>query len=240
VPYDFDWTSDHAITDKWFASFYAQLPYEAQFIAIFDCCHSGGMTRAGARVRGLTPPDDIRHRALKWNSRQRAWETRKFEAWNKELGLPPRLARRGLLATKRRLGYASDARIVSSKDQRYRSLRRDFGHKGPYMPILFEACQEDQLAYEYKDGATSYGAFTYFLAQTVRARGRQRQSLTFDNLIDEAAAAVGNVYAQTPQLECPTNRRGESILGPHRARQAGDRTPARSGSRSRRRTTKPR
>src|SRR5678815_3221578 len=61
VPHDFDWSREHAVTDDQFYDLYSQLPYDTRFLTIFDCCHSGGMTRDGAaRVRGLTPPDDIR------------------------------------------------------------------------------------------------------------------------------------------------------------------------------------
>jgi len=68
VPWDFDWSEKTALTDDWFHALYAHLPYGCDFLAVFDCCHSGGMTRAGARrVRGLDPPDDIRHRALRWS-----------------------------------------------------------------------------------------------------------------------------------------------------------------------------
>ena len=36
-----------------------------------------------------------------------------------------------------------------------RDLREtEHGHKGPYLPLIFEACQEDQYAYEYRDGVT--------------------------------------------------------------------------------------
>jgi hypothetical protein len=67
VPYDFDWSPAHAILDNQFCELYSQLPYGSYFVAMFDCCHSGGITRdAGPRVRGVTPPDDIRHRALRW------------------------------------------------------------------------------------------------------------------------------------------------------------------------------
>jgi hypothetical protein len=62
-----------------FNDLYAQLPYETAFLAFLDCCHSGGMTRAGgAKVRGLNPPDDIRHRMLKWNRERELWEPRKL------------------------------------------------------------------------------------------------------------------------------------------------------------------
>ena len=81
VPWDFDWSEAHAITDKQFVNLYSQLPYAAQFVAIFDCCHSGGMTRDGSyKARGITPPDDIRHRMLKWNPDEQMWEERD---WNK-------------------------------------------------------------------------------------------------------------------------------------------------------------
>jgi arylamine N-acetyltransferase len=42
VPYDFDWSPDHAITDKQFVTFYSQLPYQSRFAAIFDCCTPAG------------------------------------------------------------------------------------------------------------------------------------------------------------------------------------------------------
>ena len=75
--YDFDWTSARAITDKVFCELYAQLPYDSQFVAVLDCCHSGGMTRDGMpRIRGITAPDDIRHRAMKWDAERKACGSR--------------------------------------------------------------------------------------------------------------------------------------------------------------------
>ena len=78
VPFDFDWNDRSTyLTDDDFNDLYAQLPYETAFLAFLDCCHSGGMTRAGgAKVRGLNPPDDIRHRMLKWNRERELWEPR--------------------------------------------------------------------------------------------------------------------------------------------------------------------
>ena len=77
VPYDFAWTKETAITDDDFYHLYVDLPYGARFFAIFDCCHSAGMTRDGMRkIRGITPPDDIRHRMLEWDARQQIWRER--------------------------------------------------------------------------------------------------------------------------------------------------------------------
>jgi hypothetical protein len=55
VPYDFDWSPEHAITDKQLVGFYSQLPYDSRFAAIFDCCHSASIrptTSAIARCAG--------------------------------------------------------------------------------------------------------------------------------------------------------------------------------------------
>ena len=85
VPYDFDWSPAHAIRDKTFCELYSQLPYGCYFVAMFDCCHSGGMTRdGGPRIRGLTPPDDIRHRMLRWDRDEDMWVARKLPSLNEK------------------------------------------------------------------------------------------------------------------------------------------------------------
>ena len=79
VPYDFDWTEDTALTDDWLFERYVQLPYDVDFSILLDCCHSGGMAKGGpARMRGLNPPDDIRHRAMCWNADRQMWVPRGF------------------------------------------------------------------------------------------------------------------------------------------------------------------
>ena len=86
MPVDFDWSPAHAILDKQFCEFYSQLPYESEFVAMFDCCHSGGLTRdGGPRIRGITPPDDIRHRALRWNAQEQMWVPRRFPVLNRSI-----------------------------------------------------------------------------------------------------------------------------------------------------------
>jgi hypothetical protein len=76
-----------------------------------------------------------------------------------------------------------------------------YGHAGPFFPVILEACREDQLAYEHRDGATPYGAFTWCVS---RVLGRRRRPATWGALIRAAGrqlAALG--YAQTPLLEGP-------------------------------------
>lgn len=44
-----DWTPEYAVTHKQFPNLYSQFPYDSHFTAIFDCCHSGVITRESAR-----------------------------------------------------------------------------------------------------------------------------------------------------------------------------------------------
>jgi hypothetical protein len=173
VPYDFDWSRTRAITDNQFFDLYSQLDYDARFLAIFDCCHAGGMAREGGRkVRGLTPPDDIRHRALKWNTRLQMWEERDVTLPDDTLsGLDKKYV--GEDCNTMRLGRAVGLRALNNR--KYDQVRKKLGHKGPYLPVILEACKEKELASEYRHGVTSYGAFTYSLAEELRNQ-RQRTS----------------------------------------------------------------
>ena len=204
VPVDFNWVRDHAITDDQFYDLYSQLPYGARFVAILDCCHSGGMTRAGGmKVRGIEPPDDIRHRMLEWNRRLQMWQQRPLEALLP--GLKPgeeRTEYTGADGTKRRLGRAVPLRLKS--DRAYDRERKEAGHFGPYMPLLLEACREEQFSYEYRDGVTSYGAFTYTLTERLRQARAQRKETTFEGLVRNVTDSLRDLgYDQTPCLVGP-------------------------------------
>jgi hypothetical protein len=195
VPHDFDWSPEHAIVDDRFFEFYAQLPYGSRFVAVLDCCHSGGMHRdGGPRVRGLAPPDDIRHRALKWNSAFQMWEDRQVPGANRTLDADYA----GKTNAKRRLGRAVTLRNLKTRAYDRERERRD--HHGPYLPLIYQACQEDQLASEYVHGVTSYGAFTYCLAQTLRQKGR----ISFKALCNETGKRLEKLgYDQVPAVLGP-------------------------------------
>lgn len=204
VPYDFDWSPAHAVTDKQFLNLYSQLPYDSYFAAIFDCCHSGGMAREGGRrVRGITPPDDIRHRALRWNPALQMWEERKLTGAGRGFAKSRSHADYlGISGASYRLGRAISLRSLSDAD--YNKLRRTLGHHGPYLPVIVEACQEAQLSYEYRHGVTSYGAFTYSLAESLRASRRQGNDPTFVELVAAAADRLQKLkYDQQPNLLGP-------------------------------------
>jgi len=188
VPWDFDWSPEHAVRDKQFVEFYSQLPYSSRFVAIFDCCHSGGLTREGGlRPRGISPPDDVRHRALLWNESVGRWQVR---------GEVTRARPTYRMGRGKRLHQLSDAR--------YDRERAALHHRGSYMPVIYEACQEHELSYEYRDGSTSYGAFTFSLVNALRESAARGPAPTFRQLAARAAAQLEVLrYDQSPNLDGP-------------------------------------
>ena len=141
VPHDFDWHQGRAITDDEFCSLYSQLPYDAQFTAVLDCCHAGGMTRAGGvKTRGLSPPDDIRHRMIRWDAPTQMWVPRaRFDEHRTNRSITSDRIKRiedreawtGKSGGVRRLGRASSLWLPT--DAAYRKARKANGHKGPYL-----------------------------------------------------------------------------------------------------------
>ncbi len=204
VPYDFDWTPEHAIRDKQFVEFYSQLPYGARFVAVFDCCHAGGLTRdGGPRVRGIDPPDDIRHRAICWDAALGMWRDRTLRPEGKALiDSPKGDAYVGSAGDTYRIGRGVSLRGLP--DKIYDRERRGLRHRGPYLPVIMEACQEQQLSYEYRDGAASYGAFTFSLAKVLREDRTRRDNPTFLELTRGTAARLKALgYEQQPCLVGP-------------------------------------
>lgn len=204
VAHDFQWTRETAFTDDEFYELYSQLPYGAHFLAIFDCCHSGGMTREGGpRVRGLTPPDDIRHRMLRWNVQAQMWESREFGSVNRCVAerqdLPAYFGKSGAV---NKLGRAA---LLRMDDEMFDKARKRYGHKGPFLPVLIEACRENEFAYEYRHGVQSYGAFTYALAQVLRERRQHNTPPTWKQLVALTTRRLHLLrYNQTPMLVGPT------------------------------------
>jgi len=201
VPYDFDWSPERAITDNQIYELYSQLPYDSRFLMFLDCCHSGGMTRAGSlRIRGLDPPDDIRHRMLQWDVDHSMWVHRPLRQLNRELAEDAEVmpAYSGASGNVWRLGRAMNLRTLPYAQ--YDRVRETQGHQGPYLPIIFQACQENEYSYEYRHGVTSYGAFTYCLAKNLR----QKRKITFQDLSQRTAEELHDLdYDQTPALVGP-------------------------------------
>lgn len=203
VPYDFDWSLEKAIVDDEIFSLYSQLPFNMQFVMFLDCCHSGGMHRhGGARVRGLNPPDDVRHRELKWDAAADMWVDRDFTALNKSFSSQAGVNQAffGEKGATTRLGRASLLRLETEAE--YKKLKRREGTPkvGPYLPLIIEACRENEFSYEYRHGVTSYGAFTYALCLELR----KRQRISFKRLVECTAEKVASLgYEQRPQILGP-------------------------------------
>lgn len=226
VPFDFDWTPAHAILDDEIYDLYSQLPYGCHFLMVLDCCHSAGMTRdGGARVRGLAPPDDIRHRLLKWDHRA---ERREWTARTSIASPNPSLATLDVAADYlgqskclRRLGRSITLRSLPNDE--YDAARSEYGHYGPYLPLILQACQEHEFAYEYRHGSTPYGAFTFSLSDILRASRVDGISLTYEQLMTTVRDRLRDLrYAQTPALTGPGFKRTSPIAL----------TPERSGARA--------
>ncbi|NEH61730.1 caspase family protein [Rhizobium ruizarguesonis] len=204
VPWDFNWSPETYLADDQIYELYSQLPYDTRLIMIFDCCHSGGIHRdGGARPRGITPPDDIRHRELKWDSKTQMWVSRDFQRIVDEFSPKKDVEVRyfGNSGASERIGRASMLRGISSREYNRLKKQDPALAAGPYLPLIIEACGEDQLSYEYRHGATSYGAFTYSLASILRSAGK----VTFEDLVDKTRVRLEDLqYNQKPQILGPT------------------------------------
>lgn len=205
VPWDFDWSREKSISDDQIFGLYSQLPYDCRLVMIFDCCHSGGMHRdGGPRPRGISPPDDIRHRELKWDSRTQMWVSRDFARINPKFTTQKQLAadyfgRRG---TTNRIGRASMLRGLSSGQYARLKKRNKEMARGPYLPLIIEACAEEELSYEYRHGATSHGAFTFSLSSVLR---REKKAITFEKLVAKTKAQLADLqYDQEPRILGPS------------------------------------
>jgi len=179
---------------------------------VFDCCHSGGMTRNGLpKARGLNPPDDIRHRSLRWNAERSMWVPRSLRLAERKLlrSSSDRASYLGEGGATKRLGRGVS---LWSDPRSFARAKRAYDHHGPYMPVLLQACQEKELSYEYRHGVTSYGAFTYCLTRIFREQKQAGGRLTFEDLIARVGARLEELrYAQHPVLVGPEVKRTAPI-----------------------------
>lgn len=203
VPYDFDWSPETCVTDDLICELYSQLPWGTRLAMVFDCCNSGGIHRdVGVRVRGLTPPDDIRHRALRWDAGKEMWAARKLDPITPDFTDDKEVEKLfvGQSQSVLRLGRAMLLRGQTQKE--YEQTKKNSRDPvGPYLPMILEACREDQFAYEYRNGVESYGAFTFTLAKVLR----QNRLLTFSEAMAECTQRLEELgYDQVPAILGPS------------------------------------
>lgn len=212
VASDYDGTLRTCITDSDLSAYYAKLPHDRNVVIALDCCHAGGITRQGGpRIRGIDPPDDIRHRMLRWNEKEEMWEIRKIDplipvpdgrkgrnskylAWREECI--------GENGNSVRLGMAVDQRRLGTKD--YDELRKRTGWRGAFMPMMLLACKENEKSSEYLHGASSYGAFTFAFCRTLQHARHSESPITFQEAITKTGTTLKNLgYLQTPYIIGP-------------------------------------
>ncbi|MBI2746926.1 MAG: caspase family protein [Burkholderiales bacterium] len=204
VTYDFDWSGNTGITDDMLAQYYANLPYEARFSIILDCCHSGGIARAGGvAVRGINPPDDVRHRGIEWDVDKQMWFPRKkLDLRSRMNKAPAEVVRRylGMDGATQKMGRAVGR--WSDDPTAFKAATKRLGHHGPYNPVLLAACREDQYAYEYTHGSVPYGAMTFMLIQQLRATAGRK---TLEDVVTQCNSVLKSKlgYEQEVQLYRP-------------------------------------
>ncbi len=210
VPVDFDWSDPTSLLlDDWISDLYSQLPYDSHFVMFLDCCHSGGLTRGGGpKIRTVAPPDDVRHRALRWEADLQMWVPRDFKPLIPDDDVQDYT---GTDRATRRFGRSVSLRRHG--DSKYDELRKEYGHDGPYLPIILQACQEHEVAFEYEDGATSYGAFTFCATKLLRNLAQSKgKPPTFDQLCQATAELLENIgYQQEPAIVGPQHLREATI-----------------------------
>lgn len=214
VTWDFDWSDNCGITDDMLADYYANLPYDARFSIILDCCHSGGIARAGGvAVRGINPPDDVRHRGIQWDADKQMWFARK------KLDLTTRMSKANAETVRRYLGNDGATQKLgravgrwSDDPAAFKAATRRLGHHGPYNPVIMAACREDQYAYEYTHGSVPYGAMTFMLVQQLRASGGRK---TLEDIVKQCNNVLKTKlgYDQESQLYRPREHKQTRFPG---------------------------
>ncbi|MFN4349233.1 MAG: caspase domain-containing protein [Hylemonella sp.] len=214
VTYDFDWSGNTGITDDTLARYYANLPYEARLSIILDCCHSGGIARAGGvAVRGINPPDDVRHRGIEWDVDKQMWFPRKkLDLRGRMNKAPAEVVRRylGMDGATQKMGRAVSR--WSDDPTAFKAATRRLGHHGPYNPVLLAACREDQYAYEYTHGSVPYGAMTFMLIQQLRATAGRK---TLEDVVTQCNSVLKSKlgYEQEVQLYRPREHKQTRFPG---------------------------
>jgi hypothetical protein len=68
-------SSETGLRDRDFQDLYANLPRGVHFMIFLDCCHAGGVSRAGGpAIRSFSGPTDIEHESSRWNPDLEMWE----------------------------------------------------------------------------------------------------------------------------------------------------------------------
>ena len=150
----------------------------------------------------MVPPDDIRHRMLRWKHEGANVGGTRFARSESKLWREPRAVRdkfMGRNGSTKKLGAAMSLREHRTENEYDKAPRN---RPGPYMPVVMTACEEGGYAYEYHHGAIGHGVFTYALAKEFR-KARQA-GVSFNELRIRVNTVMKNLrYDQTSNVEGP-------------------------------------
>lgn len=219
APHDADFAREATLVrDDQIFELYSQLPYSAKVYFVFDCCHAGGMSRAGpasgsgsTRSRYLELPDDVRHRMLRWDGQR--WVRRDLSSTFHDLARPQDRERLfGSGGAVHRFG-----RPLPLWHKLHKKPDAVRGNFGPFQPVLFYACQEHEEAQEYQHGSIHFGGFTYALTTSLRRLRptSDASAPSFHDLLHatkQELAAIG--IRQTPWIDGPAPTVGPKLSFP--------------------------
>lgn len=194
--YDFDWSAESSINDRFLAELYSQLPFSTRLILILDCGFPWIADQVSRRgTRGLNPPVDIQS-MLRWDAMYQMWV-----APSSTLHSGPDFS----------LGRGISVLPTKVRGRTFRAkqklLERTYHHKGPYLPVVMAACSQRELCHEFRQGNIWYGVFTYAFAQSIRmfryAGARDRATLKqLISRVHQRLMTLG--VGQTPRLVGPS------------------------------------
>ena len=144
-----------------------------------------------------------------WRPRRIPLANQDARRWSKKTDFD-KTAVAGTSGIVRRLGRAVPLRSLPDAD--YNRARKELKHYGPYLPVILEACREEEYSYEYRHGVQSYGAFTYALASVIRQQRAAQENVSWSRLMDLTAGKLHDLdYQQTPVLVCPDRVRRATV-----------------------------
>jgi len=186
------------------------------------------LTRSGSRkIRAIVPPDDIRHRMLRWNKAEQMWEERQIADLNPDFGGSRAVRQKfmGCNGHTKRLGSAMSLRENQTAASYDKANKKEKSRPGPYMPVVLQACEEGSYAYEYHHGAISYGVFSYALAKEFRkAMTQGPRGISFNALRDRVNATMKDLrYDQVCAADGPTTVCAGPVLPAPRKKQTATR-----------------
>jgi hypothetical protein len=143
-----------------------------------------------------------------WDRKSRHWEPRQLKPVLPGFDAQEQQIYAGSNGCTYKLGRAVPLRKVSK--EKFRELTRLREHEGPFLPVVMEACREDQQSFEYAEGAVTQGAFTFALVEAFK----EPEVLSFRELERSVAKRLKDLgIDQQPQIVGPKQRLDGPIAG---------------------------